>query len=273
MRSLGTLAFTVWLVLISGCVVEDDRLRKIDRRRQLVAMAAEEALSIGDVAERLRRQLNIANTQIANGRFRDGRKTLGHARLSVETGQPTVNPHARLAGWVSISELSRKAGYDRYADAACQEAIQLLRSIQPVPARCEYVRGVAQEVLVSRGKQATAELLRESSAWVAEIADRDQRREAYIAIASDLFNCGDYTGGRNVLRCDGDARWRSEILTRLSKEVIPMEAYGKSVSFADFYYVKESEPDTTTEASGGRPDSAPATKPSAPKSNKTRESR
>ncbi len=234
-----------------------------------MAMAAEEAESIDDVAERLRRQLNVANTQIANGRFRDGRKTLGHARLSVETGQATVNPHARLAGWVSISELSRKAGYDRYADAACQEAIQLLRSIQPASVRCDYLRGVAQEVLMSRGKKDAAELLRESATWVAEIGDRQGRREAYIAIASDLFNCGDYTGGRNVLRCDGDARWRSEILTRLSKEIVPMEAYGKSVSFAGYYYVKEDEPATAAEVKGPLRDSGPATAPGAPKSNKT----
>lgn len=262
MRSLGMLALTMWLVLLSGCLAAEDRLRKIDRRRHLMAMAAEEALSIDDVAERLRRQLNIAHTQIANGRFRDGRKTLGHARLSVEKGQAAVNPHARLAGWVSISELSRKAGYDRFANAACQEAIQLLRSIQPAPVRCEYVRGVAQVVLESRGKKAAAEMLRESAAWVAEIGDREARRKAYIAIASDLFNCGDYTGGRNVLRCDGDSRWRSEILTRLSKEVVPMEAYGKSVSFAGYYYVKEDEPET-----------GPATRPGAPKSNKTPESK
>ena len=238
-----------------------------------MAMAAEEAQAIDDVADRLRRQLNIANMQIVNGQFLDGRKTLGHARVTVEASVSELNPHSRLAGWVSISELSRMAGYSRFADAACEETIELLRSIEPRPVRCEYVRGVAREVLGSRGNKAAAELLRESAEWVAQIDDRQERRKAYVAIASDLFGCGDYIGGRNVLRCEGNSKWRSETLTRLAKEAVSMKAFGKSVSFSGYYYAKKDERGFVTEVKRERGESGPAAKPAVPKARKPQESK
>ena len=271
MRLLGTLALMTWLILLIGCFAGENEFRQSDRSRRLMAMAAEEAQAIDDSVDRLRQQLNIANMQIVKRRFLDGRKTLGHARLTIEAAEPQIGPHARLAGWVSISELSRAAGYDRFAGAACQEAIELLRSIKPGSVRCEYVRGVAQEVRKLRGKKAAVELLRKSAEWVAEIDNRQQRRRAYVAIASDLFGCDDYTGGRNVLRCDGDSKWRSDILTRLAKEVVPMEAFGKSVSFASYYYAKEDQRGISAEAGRGQRESRPATKPTVLKSHKTRE--
>jgi len=272
MRLLGTLGLTTWLALLSGCFAEENELRQSDRSRRLMAMASEEAQAIDDSAERLRHQLNIANMQIVKRWFLDGSKTLGHARRTIEAAETQLGPHARLAGWVSISELSRAAGYDRFAGAACQEAIEFLRSIKPGSVRCEYVRGVTREVLVSRGKKAAADLLRESAEWVAEIDDRQQRRRAYVAIASDLFGCDDYTGGRNVLKCDGDSKWRSEILITLAKEAVPMDAYGKSVSFSAYYYTKEDQRGVATGDNRGR-ESGPATKPGALKSHKTPESK
>lgn len=273
MKLLGTLALMTWLVLLSGCLPEGNELRRANRRQRLMAMAVEEAQTIDDVADRLRRQLNAANMQIVNGRFRDGRKTLGHARVTVEGGKSELDFHGRLAGWVSISELSRMGGYDRYADAAIEKAIETLRSIEPKALRCEYVRGVAQEVLTLRGKKATAELLRESAEWVAEISDRQGRRKAYVAIASDLFNCDDYIGGRNVLRCDGDSKWRTEILITLAKEIVPLKAFGKSVSFLDCYYTKEHRRGSATEVNGGRGESGPASKPAVPKAHKTQQNK
>lgn len=265
MKLLRTLALMTWLVFLSGCIPEGHELRQANRKQRLMAMAVEEAQIIEDVADRLRQQLNTANMQIANGRFRDGRKALGHARVTIEGGKAELDYHKRLAGWVSISELSRMAGYDRYADAAVEKAVELLRSIEPKALRCEYVRGVAQEVLALRGRKAAAELLRDSVEWVAQISTREGRREAYVAIASDLFNCQDYIGGRNVLRCDADSKWRTAILIRLSKEVVPLKAFGKSVSFADCYYARKDPRGAATEVKGGA-----ASKPAVPKARKTR---
>ena len=233
LRALGLMVF---VSLLSGCVETEEKLRDSARKKRLMAMAAEEAQAVDDPAERLARLLNIANMQITGRHVLDGRRTLGHARATIEAAEEgALDTRSRLAGWISISELGRLAGYTRFAKAGCKEAIGLLRSIGPARDRCDYVRGVAQEVRKLRGKQAAAELLRESAEWAAEIEDRDRRRRAYLAIASDLFICDDYTGGHNVLRCDGDSKWRSDALTKLARQSVPMKAFGKSVSFSGYY--------------------------------------
>lgn len=209
---------------------------------RILAMAGEEAGQIPAAKERLTRQLNIANRQTDNGRPADARATLAAARQTLESAgraaggkdaatrlaegkdekDEGLTDHERLAGWVSIAELSREAKDERAAGQALDEALTHLRALQPESARADYVTGVAREVKAQRGDAAAATVLVEGGDWAAKIDDRATRRAAFVAIAADLFRCADYEGGRAVLRHDQDAAWRSDSLTALASAAGPI---------------------------------------------------
>ena len=222
--------------LLVGCGGVDS-FRSADRAARLMAMAAAHASDIESPRERLTRQLNIANLQNQEGRAGDARATLTQAAQTIRQAEDgRLDEHTRMAGWVSISELSRRAGDRRSAGGACDEALALLRSIQPPDKRCRYVRGVAHEARLLRGKKASAAILRESGDWAQRIRDRAERRKACTVIASDLFLCDDYRGGDALLRHDDDAAWRSDILLQLAKSAIPQKSYGSSLNFERVFY-------------------------------------
>ncbi|MHC4982935.1 MAG: hypothetical protein ACYTF6_07180 [Planctomycetota bacterium] len=230
--------------LLAGCYYDKPRtdFQSADRARRLMAMAAGEAARIEAPPKRLRQLLSFANMQIESRHYSDARETLKGAWKTTESAAPeALDEHTRVAGWVSMSELSRKAGDRATAGRACDEAVKLLRRIQPPPRRCEYVRGLADELRELRGKGPSARLLREADKWAAAIKDRADRQEALKAIASDLFACDDYEGGGAMLALDNDAAWRAETLKALAHEAVPAKAYGRPLSYFKFFAVSKAK--------------------------------
>jgi hypothetical protein len=190
---------------------------------RILHMAGEEASQIHNPRERLARQLNIAFRQIGNGKQADARSTLAQARRTMEAShdatvqdQPPLSDHDRLAGWISISELSRGAEDAGSANLALDRALSHLNKVEPPVARCEYVPGIAREVRELRGDAPAAKLLVTAGQWSGAIAELPTRRAAYIAFAEELFRCNDYEAARQLLRRDEDPSWRSDALTALS---------------------------------------------------------
>src|SRR5688572_6586003 len=143
------------LLLLASCT--SDRPDGFDPDR-ILHMAGEEAGQIHNPKERLARQLNIAFRQIGNRKEADARSTLARARQTMEAAHdasahdtPPLSDHDRLAGWISISELSRGAEDKGLANVALDRALGHLDRVEPPAARCEYVPGIAREVRELRG--------------------------------------------------------------------------------------------------------------------------
>jgi hypothetical protein len=190
---------------------------------RILHMAGEEAGQITNPTARLTRQLNVAYRQIENRRKTDARATLAGARQTMESvhdasvhDQPPLSDHDRLAGWISISELSREAEDTGLANVALDRALAHLDRVEPPTARCDYVPGIAREVRQLRGDAAGARLLVRAGEWAVKIAERPTRRAAFVAFAEELFRCNDYESARQMLRRDEDASWRSDALTAIS---------------------------------------------------------
>ena len=183
------------------------------RSERLLSMAATEAGQVADPQARLKRQLNVADRQDGA----DARRSLAAAAETMRAAKPRgLPPRIRIAGWVSISKLSRKADDRPTADAACTAAVAALRAVEPEAERAEYAVGVAREVRQLRGKPAAATLLAESAGWARLVTPAYFRRRALAEIADEMFTCDDFTGGLAVLRTDPDPGWRSDTLARLS---------------------------------------------------------
>lgn len=189
--------------------------RAVDTGARLLLLAGEEAALVPSHGERLTRLLNVAHRQLQRGHADDARVALRQARSTLQES-PSLEEHARLSAWVSLSELSRRARDSQAAREASAEATRFLRALQPVARRTEYVRGLALELRYLDGEAPAVSLLREGASWAAAIDDPQTRRRAYTSIAWDLFLCEDFDGGRDVLRRDTDAAWRSDTLTTLA---------------------------------------------------------
>ncbi|HYE18543.1 MAG TPA: hypothetical protein VEA69_08865 [Tepidisphaeraceae bacterium] len=199
---------------------------------RILHMAGEEAGQIASPRDRLARQLNVADRETLFGQPAAARTTLREARKTLEAGaattpttrptpagpatRPAFDPHTRLAGWISISELSRRAEDRAFANEAVDRAVADLRTLDPHPERCQYVLGVAGELRALRGDAPAAKLIAEAGNWAVDIADADTRRQALGAFAYHLFVCGDYDAARDVLRRDADPAWRSDTLTAMA---------------------------------------------------------
>ncbi len=211
------------VALLAGCTSESAP-PTADRSRRLLTLAAGEAGGIADAQPRLKRQLNLADRQLSQGNPADARRTLAAAQKTLRgTDLAGVPPLIRIAGWVSVSELSRRADDPATANTACDVAVATLRSLDPVVERPEYAVGVANEVRELRGKPAAARLLVESAEWAKPIADVGWRRQALASIADATFDCDDYDGGLAIVRADPDPTWRSDTLADLA---------GRSVDWA-----------------------------------------
>ncbi|MCD4825780.1 MAG: hypothetical protein K8S55_14400 [Phycisphaerae bacterium] len=228
----------VTTVLMTGCFLfsfsagcDSTPEFRESRAQRLMGMAAEESEKVANGRLRLKHELNIANMQIDNDYYADGRETLRRAMATLKQMGDDLDSHTRLAGWVSVSELSRRTEDDTVAMLACDQAVKLLRSLKPIQQRCNYVRGVAAEIRQVRGKPAAAALLREAAPWIKTMTETNQRRQACKAIASDLFLYNDYDGGKMILRLEDDADWRVTTLTQLANRAISQKAFGKNLNY------------------------------------------
>ncbi|MEX0774829.1 MAG: hypothetical protein WD042_03840 [Phycisphaeraceae bacterium] len=236
-RYLLSLSFAVASIAIIGVVVlthpgcstrppVTGTIRHSDARNQrLMALAAEEAGAIKDVDARLTRQLNFADQQIKRGWPRDARVTLTGAAGTLTNEGKALNDHARLSGWVSVSELSRGAGDAEAGLRAVDQAVGELRKIADEAERCQYVMGLANELQYLKGPHDAAALLSEAGPWARQMDDVPERRRALMAFASALFNLDDFTPGQGVLRQDDDATWRSDMLLALATPQVDMGAH------------------------------------------------
>jgi len=197
---------------LAGCASEP-----IDREGRLLTLAAQEAQQNSDPTERLTRQLNFAYRQLEHGKFTESRQSLAYAAQTLRDAKPdALKPQIRIAGWVSISELSRQNKDLPTAQTACDQAVTTLTSLPTVSQRPDFVIGVSSEVEALQGKPAAAKLLEQSAPWIKEIHGVPMRRAALVAISDAIFNCDDFDGGLALLRTDTDATWRSDALSMLA---------------------------------------------------------
>ena len=214
-------ALGLFSTMLAGCATMPTYQSR-DRAETLMRMAGQEAEQIAKPKERLARLLNLADLQIGQGDLFGARATLGKAGAAVRAcSADDIDTHTHVSAWVSVSELSRRAGDAEGSRSACQEAMKFLRTVEPPASRIPYLRGLAAEVLASDGKSASSRVLREGAQWAKDIQDVLHRREVLTVLAHDLFLADDYDGGRDVLRLDADVDWRTGVLIQLAKEASP----------------------------------------------------
>ena len=210
MKALS-LIMLVGAMFLGGCGTGTDRAAR------LTSLAAGEAAAITKPRDRLQQQLNIAEMQNRHMWFQDARANLATARKTIESSdRDQLTDLDRIAGWVSISELSRVAGDAGGAAFACQGAQKSLLAIEPESKRCEYVRGLAQEFYALGDRGSAINLLKQAGGWAKSIPEVEYRRKALVAMANDLFGWNDYDAGRDVLRQDDDATWRTQTLLTMA---------------------------------------------------------
>jgi hypothetical protein len=218
------------ILLLVGCTPPppDPKYHEIDPDK-LLNIAGREAGLISNVRDRITRQLNIANRENNNNHFDDARKTLSEARKTMESPAASdFSDQERLAGWISISELSRGASDRDSAGYALDKAIDYLHKLMPVNARPEYVHGVAREINALRGQSDSAKLIAESGNWAVEIPETQTRRQALVSFSRELCRCGDYDSALKMLQYDKDAAWRSDTLIAMSDNARRSMATGGS---------------------------------------------
>ena len=182
-----------------------------------MALAADEAALISDVDTRLTRLLNLADTQIQRGWSEDAKVTLAAAYKTLASADAMkLNQHARISGWVSISELSRGVKDMAGAASACEGAIAAVLGIEDPARRCQYVMGVSNELQYLKGKPAAVEFLTKAGAWTRSIDDVPARRQATASFAAALFNLDDFQAGQSMLKQDDDPTWRSDTLAKFA---------------------------------------------------------
>jgi hypothetical protein len=190
----------------------------VDRQGKLLTMAAAEAQQISDSRQRLSRQLNFAYEQLRRGKPVESRQSLAFAAQTLRDAKPKdLEPQIRIAGWVSISELSRAAADKPSAQTACDQAVIVLKTLEPVSDRPQFVVGVSDEVKALQGNTAAAALLESSVDWIKQMPGASVNRYALVAVAEAIFDCDDFEGGLAVLRADSDAAWRSDTLAMLAE--------------------------------------------------------
>lgn len=192
-----------------------------DRSQRLMSMAGRQTEQIADPKDRLARQLRLANGQIGDHYFGDAHKSLLLARTTLEAVSDKLDDHTRLAGWVSIAQLSRRSNDHDGAVSAGDRAVALLRQIQPLGNRVPFVWSISEELYEIKGRAAAVALLQESGNWIVDISAPPERRQAMVAVSAELFRYDEYDSGEKVLQHDADAAWRADTLLDLADRARP----------------------------------------------------
>jgi hypothetical protein len=198
-------------------------------------MAAEEASQVDSVKLRLKQQLHIAEIQIHRNAYSGARLSLARAWVTLEAGQEQIDPHTRLAGWVSISELSRGANDRDTAAEACRQAREALLNLPEEDQRCQYVLDLAHEIRAVFGRRRAVELIAQAGPWARQINPQSDRREVYVAFADRLFDYEAYEAGREVLTQDPEPYWRSDTLVQLSRGEVKGKWLGKQLDYQNSF--------------------------------------
>jgi hypothetical protein len=219
-------SIAVACALLAGCTgpmrLSDPVHHNAARSRQLMVLAAVEANNIADADGRLTRQLNIANEVLDRFDKEATVEVLTEATRTLTVAGKDLTGHARLAGWVSVAQLSRRAKDMPHATSAVDRAVTEVEALPDVAERCQYVMGVAEELNNIQGPVPAISLLMKAGGWADAIDNRANRRSARLAFAGALFNLDDYEAGAAVLRKEKDAIWSSDTLLGLAS---PGSAY------------------------------------------------
>lgn len=197
-------------------IVRPEVTQNLERSRQLTILAGTEAERIADADARLTRQLNIADHVLGRFSKADALVVLKAAAKTLSDVGRALNDHARISGWVSVAQLSRRASGNELASAATKEALRELEAVPDLGARCQYVIGVAEEVGQSEGEASAVELLIKAGDWARGIVDLEERRRARLAFSTALFNLNAYEAGVTALRAERDPAWSSDMLLALA---------------------------------------------------------
>lgn len=201
----------------------------------LLRMAAQEASQVDSVKLRLKQQLHIAEIQIRRNAYSGARQSLARAWETLEEGQGQIDPHTRLAGWVSISELSRGARDKTTAANACRRAREALLNLPEEDQRCQYVLDLAHELRAVFGRSQAADLIVQAGPWARQIDPQSERREVYVAFADRLFDYEAYDSGREILTQDPEPYWRSDTLVQLSRGEVKGKWLGKELDYQNSF--------------------------------------
>jgi hypothetical protein len=206
-------------LLDSGCSQEGPSISE-----QILALAGQEAKQIQTPKDRLRWELNIAQDQLYKNQYAEADLILNEAKKTLEEAATKgLDERTHLAGWVSLSELwdwnidEKHILNPSAASAALDQAISLLKSIDPPSQRVYYVRSIAAEIRLQRSNDEAEKLLLQAADWAGQIDFPAERRKAFFGIAYDLFyQENDLVDGQSVVYRETDAAWRTEMLYRLA---------------------------------------------------------
>ncbi len=230
------------LLIAAVCVLSSLACAPSPRSRRdeiLLRMAAEEASRVGSVKLRLKQQLHIAEIQIHRNAYSGAKLSLARAWETLEAGQEKIDPHTRLAGWVSISELSRGADDPETAAEACREARDALLNLPEEDQRCQYVLDLAHEIRAVFGRSRAVDLVVQAGPWARQINPQSDRREVYVAFADRLFDYEAYEPGREILAQDPESYWRSDTLVKLSRGEVKGKWIGKQLDYQNSFNSSE----------------------------------
>ena len=211
--------WVVGLITLAGCL---DRVSDAERSRRLIELAQKSAAEVIIPKERLTRQLNIAEVQLMRQSASDAQATLAAARKTItDSSKDQLDDYTRLAGWVSISQLSRRANDPVTADVAITQAISSIKILEPKAQRCDYVISLAGEVREVRGKAAAGKFLAQAAPWALEKDNKTQHRQILLAFAREaFFQCDAFDDGRVILQQDSDAGWQSDMLLAMATPTV-----------------------------------------------------
>jgi hypothetical protein len=198
-------------------------------------MAAEEAGKVDSAKLRLKQQLYIADIQNRRAHRAGARLSLQQAWRTLEEAGSDLDAHTRLAGWVSISELSRGADDADTAARAAQVAEDQLLALPDKADRCQYVLDLATELRAVFDRGRAVKLLVQAGPWTREIQPQSDRRDVLIAFADRLLGYEAYEQGREVIGLEDEAYWRSHTLVQLSGHKIQSKWQGKQLDYENTF--------------------------------------
>jgi hypothetical protein len=213
---------TAWIAALAfgaGCAPRDTRFQ------QLTELATTEVRELPNPVDRLAKFLQLANLQAWHDETAAARAARDDARqVLMQSDSSKLGMEPRLAGWISLAELSREARSLDDSRIAAGQAETLLHSLEPPHERVQYVQSLAREFEQTRGKEAAIALYTRSAEWAVGMDDLKKRRGAYQAIAGSLVALDEVDAAAEVVRRDDDRGWRADSFIALSRAT-PYELY------------------------------------------------